>query len=433
MTPEPPPPLLIRDARVLTLAGGGPRRGAELADLAPIDRADVLIEHGRIAGVAPSDERERADAPAGPSVSPPGPPPADLRTIDARGRVLMPGFADAHTHLCWAGDRLDEWKLKQRGATYLELLEAGGGIMSTVRAVREATEAQLADELRGRLHRALREGTVAVEIKSGYGLTTPDELKMLRAAARAAETWPGVVSLTACIGHAIDPDVERAVFVARTIDETLPAVHDEFPHAAIDAYCERGAWSLDECVRLFDRALALGHPVRVHTDQFHALGMTEWAIDRAAEGAAVLSVDHLEATGPETADRLGSSGVACVLLPCSGFHVDGRFAPGRELADAGAHVVVATNANPGSAPCLSPPMAIALATRSLGLTAAEAIAATTANAAALLGLDDAGAVQPGRRADLVLLAHTDERQLGYEFGGSPVDTVICDGEIVAQS
>ena len=382
--------------------------------LSTLDRADVLIDEGQIAAIGPSTQ-----------------PPMGACVVDAAGRVLMPGFVDCHTHACWAGDRLDEWEMKRRGATYLQILESGGGIMSTVRAVRAATREQLAHSLLARLNAMLTEGTMAVEVKSGYGLSTADELKMLGAIADAAQRWPGRVRMTACIGHAKDPEVDAEAFVDRTIHETLPAVHAAFPDCTIDAYCEKGAWSLDETVRLFEAAADLGHPLRVHADQFNELGMVDAAI-----GLGVVSVDHLEATSPEALMRLAESETMGVMLPCSGFHVDGRYADGRRFVDAaggGGALAIATNCNPGSAPCHSMPMAIALAVRHLGLTAAEAIAACTVNAAALLGLRDAGTIEPGKRADLVLLRHTDERQLGYEFGGRHADLVVCAGRVVFEA
>jgi imidazolonepropionase len=401
--------VVITNARILTLRGDRPKRGPTAADIGAIEHGSVHVEGGRIVTV----EHGSLDVPG-------------ARVIDAGGRVVMPGFVDAHTHACWAGDRLDEWERKQRGATYLEILESGGGIMSTVRSVRAASEVDLAELLLDRLNAMLREGTTSVEVKSGYGLSTEDELKMLGAIERAAEQWKGRVSPTACIGHAKDPD--RADFVKYTINETLPAIHERFPGITIDGYCEQGAWSVDETVRLFEAAKALGHPLRIHADQFNALGMLERAIELGAH-----SVDHLEATTPESLERLARSGTMGVMLPCSGFHVDGRYADGRFFIDHGGALVTATNANPGSAPCLSVPMSIALATRHLGITAHEAIVACTANGAALLGFDDVGSIEPGNRADLVMLRHTDERQLGYEFGGSHCDLVMVGGEIVVDS
>ena len=417
--PSPPPPVLIRNARVLTLQGEGVRRGSAMGELGVVPCADVLVRDGAVAEVWPrAGEEARSDGrDARPTRD------GETEEIDAAGRVLMPAFVDAHTHACWAGERLDEWEMKQQGATYLELLKAGGGIMASVRSVRAASEDELFEGLMQRLGWMLREGTTSVEVKSGYGLSTADELKMLRAIRRAGEAWEGFVSPTACIGHAIDRDVDG--FVEQTISETLPAVHEEFPGVTIDAYCEDGAWSLDETVRLFEAAKELGHPLRIHADQFNSLGMLREAVRLGA-----VSVDHLEATCAEDLELLARSESFGVMLPCSGFHTDGRYGDGRGFIDAGGKLVIATNVNPGSAPCSSVPMAIALGVRHLGISAAEAICACTANAAALLGLDDRGRIEPGMRADLVLLRVRDERELGHTFGGNPADLVLCGGRVV---
>lgn len=403
--------VVFRGARVLTLTtgaerAGGPLRGKALRSWDVIERADVLVEGGRIVRV-----EERIGDVKG------------SREIDARGRVLMPGFVDCHTHMCWAGDRLDEWELRRAGATYLEILKAGGGIMSTVRAVRDAREKELARALRERLHAALREGTTTVEVKSGYGLTMDDELKMLRVIAGANGADAQTVVPTALLGHALD--AERDNFVNETIEETLPRVSREFPGIVVDAYCEEGAWSVDACARLFERAAALGHPCRVHADQFHSLGMTALAVERGFR-----SVDHLEAATEDELRALARSDTFGVMLPCSGFHVDGRYADGRAFVDAGGLLAIATNCNPGSAPSSSMPFAVALAARELGLSAKEAIGACTRNAAAVLGLKDRGHIAPGARADLILLRHTDERALAYEFGGDPVEVVALGGDVV---
>jgi imidazolonepropionase len=413
--PLPASRLVIRNARVLTLAGPRQRRREGMRDLGVMARADVIVEGGLITGLPAAGGT-------------PAPPAAETEVIDAAGRVLMPGFVDCHTHACWAGDRLDEWEMRRRGASYLEILKAGGGIMSTVRAVRAASEEELARLLRDRLAAMLRCGTTTAEVKSGYGLSAADELKMLRAVAvtqrrsDAATQLPGVSS-TALLGHAIDGDVPQ--FVERTISKTLPEVSREFPGIPVDAFCEQGAWSLEDTVRLLARAKELGHPVRVHADQFNSLGIVRDAIRLGA-----VSVDHLEATTAEDAAALGRSETFGVILPACGFHVDGRYASGRKLIDPGVKLAVATNYNPGSAPTPSMPMAIALAVRHCGLDPAEAIIACTLHGAEVLGLSDRGQIAPGQRADLILLRHTDERMLAYEFGESPVDVVIRAGEVV---
>lgn len=402
--------LLIRGARVLTLAEGPrPRRGADLANLSVLPRGDVLIEGGTIAEVGAAIE-----------------PPPGAALLEADGRVLMPGFVDCHTHACFAGSRLDEWEQERRGVPYLEILKGGGGIMSTVRATRVASQEELQRSLGRRLELMLRAGTTTAEVKSGYGLTTPDELKMLRAIRGAGGIWEGTVVPTALLGHAIDPECEG--FVDGVIGDTLHEVSAEFPEIAADAYCENGAWSVEQCVALFEAARAKGHAVRVHADQFNSLGMVQAAIRLEAR-----SVDHLEASTDDDLGALARSATYGVGLPACGFHADGRYANLRRFVDAGGAACIASNFNPGSAPCLSMAMIVALAVRHCGLSPAEAIAAATVNPATLLGLEDRGTIALGQRADLVLLRHRDERALAYEFGDVPIDAVVCGGAAIFQT
>ena len=400
--------LHIRNARILTLAaasGAEARRGKVLGDLGVVPAGDVVVTEGRIAAVGPGLTA-----------------PADATVIEANGRVLMPGFVDCHTHACWAGDRLDEWEMKRRGVPYLEILKKGGGIHATVRAVREATQKQLAANLRDRLAAMLREGTTTVEVKSGYGLTTEAELKMLRAIRRAAADWPGTVVPTALLGHAFEGALDS--YARMVVKEMLPEISKEFPDIAVDAFCEKEAWSVEACVKLFEKAHK-HHPIRVHADQFNPLGMIPEAVRLFAR-----SVDHLEASRKDDLVALAKSPTLGVILPCTGFHTDGRYARAGFFVDQGGAVALATNCNPGSSPVHSMPFAIALAVRHCGLTPAEAIAAATINAAAVLGLKDRGRIEPGLRADLILLHHKDERLLAYEVGGNPVDRVICNGTVV---
>ena len=402
--------LLIRQARLLTLATGvRPRRGPALRELGVVPRGDVLVQDGKVAAVGPD-----LTAPEGAEI------------IDADGRVLMPGFVDCHTHACWAGERIGEWEEILRGVPYLDILKRGGGIHATVRAVREATRKQLASALRERLDHMLRAGTTTVEVKSGYGLTIEAELKMLHAIQRAGHEWPGTVVPTALLGHAIEGDADD--YTRMVVREMLPAVWHEFPGIAVDAYCEREAWPVEACVRLFERARKHGLPVRVHTDQFSSLGMIPEALRLHAA-----SVDHLEAASNADLAALAESHTIGVVLPVSGFETNRRFARARRLVDAGGIVALATNCNPGTAPSHSMPFAIALAVRCCGLTPAEAIVAATANAANVLGLTDRGTIAVGQRADLILLRHKDERLLAYELGGNPVEVVICGGKLVAST
>jgi len=250
-------------------------------------------------------------------------------------------------------------------------------------------------------------------------------LKMLHAIQRATNEWPGTIVPTALLGHAVEGDV--ADYTREVVREVLPKVWHEFPGVTIDAYCEKGAWPVEACFRPFVRARKHRLPVGVHADQFNSLGMIAEALRLHA-----VSVDHLEATSAEDLAALAASHTFGVLLPVTGFQTNGRYARGRKLVDLGGLVALATNCNPGTAPSHAMPFAIALAVRHNRLTPAEAIAACTVNAAALLGLRDRGTIAAGQRADLVLLRHRDERMLAYEVGDSPVDVVVCAGKIVAR-
>lgn len=435
-TRQAPPPagttLIIRNARVVTLTKtgqmpAGPARGEAMAELHTIDRADVYIAGARIAEVrASSAKQSKAPAPGGKSAptTTPTSAPTLVDEIDANGRVLMPGLVDCHTHACWAGSRLDEWDQRRRGVPYLTILKRGGGIMATVRAVREATLEDLTASLLDNAFEMLAMGSTTIEVKSGYGLTLAAELKMLHAIAAAQARFPGLLVPTALLGHAIDD--EQPGFVGRVTRETVPAVAAEFPGIAVDAYCEKGAWSVEQCVKLFSRARELDLPVRVHADQFNSLGMAPAALHLGAT-----SIDHLEATTKEDLTAIAqSTTTTAVMLPACGFHADGRYARGRSLIMQGGALAIATNRNPGSAPCGSMPLVMAIAVRHMGLSPQEAITAATLNPACVLGLRDRGWIGPGARADVLLLKSADERSIAFEFGTSPIAQVIVAGRKV---
>ena len=407
-------PIALVDARVLTLAPEGrtpgrPRRGNMLADLGVIDRGWVLVRNGRI---------EKVGQGQAPRFDP------DTEVMDAQGRVVMPAFVDSHTHACFVGDRNDEFEARLAGASYLEILAAGGGIMSTVRSIRTASVSELTEALRLRLQQTARLGTGTIEVKSGYGLDTASELKMLEAIAVVAADAPQTVVPTFLGAHALDADRSNpADGVEEIIDRTLPAAVEAHPGIACDAYCEESAWSLEDCRRLFEAASRRGCPIRVHTDQFNSLGMTGLAIEMGAR-----SVDHLEATSPEDIERLAASETIGVLLPNSGFCLDDRYAPGRTLVDAGAAIAVASNFNPGSAQSPSLPFAMSLACRKCRLTPAESITAATFNAACVLGLQhEVGSIESGKRADLLMLDTPDERALAVEVAGPGPIGVMLEG------
>jgi imidazolonepropionase len=389
---------LVANARVLTLdgpGGGASRRGAAMRELGAIDRGFVAVRGGRIVATGA------------------GEPPrefAGLPRIDAAGRVAMPAFVDCHTHLCHAGSRFDENDLRTAGVPYLEILKRGGGILASVRATRAAGVAELAEGVRKRLDDAARLGTATVEVKTGYGLDPASELRMLEAIRLAAAASASRVVPTFLGAHARDPG--RPDAFDEIVREGLVAARAGGA-AFADIYCEEGAFSPDETRRYLEAARAAGLPLRVHADQFHALGGVELALALGAR-----TVDHLEASRPETLAAVAASDATAVLLPGCGFHLDGRYADGRKLVDLGAAVAIATNMNPGSSPTLSMPFTIALAVKHAGLMPSEAIVAATVNAAAALGLGhETGRIAPGLAADLQLLDACDERSLAYEYGG----------------
>jgi imidazolonepropionase len=405
--------VLFTNARILTLAQptaragstGGPRRGHAMRDLGVVERGHVHVVDGRIAAVGAGD------------------PPPELRATrhDCDGCVLMPAFVDCHTHACWGGDRYAEVAERLAGVPYLDILARGGGIMSTVRATRAAFAGDPLGEgllriLARRAHEMRRRGSLAIEVKSGYGLDRVTELEMLRAVRahgrNAEHDGDGFFVPTFLGAHAIDGD--ETAYCTRVIEELLPEVVAEFGPIACDAYCEKGAWSPAWTKRLFERALSLGCPLRVHVDQFNELGFLETALEMGAR-----SVDHLEATSREGLVRVARSQSTAVLLPGCGLTLDGRYANGRFLVDEGAAVAIATNCNPGSSPIVSMPFVIALAARFCGLTPAEAITAATYNAACVLGIErETGSIEVGKRAHFVLLPTHDERALACEWAMS---------------
>jgi imidazolonepropionase len=401
--------IAIENARIVSCvppAGGGALRGGAMGALRVIERGHVIVENGRIAAVG-----------AGPAVT-----RAVSARIDARGRVLMPAAVDCHTHACWAGERWGEWEQKRAGASYLEILKAGGGILSTVSAVRAASRDALASQLAERLAEMRAVGTGAVEVKTGYGLDAETELKMLEAILAVRAVWPAPVVATLLLGHALDRENPAQV---TDMCALLERVAQRVPNAAVDAYCEEGAWNVAMCRTLFAKARDLGLPVRIHADQFNAIGALELALEFGAR-----SVDHLEASTASGMAALAASASIGVALPVCGFALDGRFADGRKLIDQGGALAIASNWNPGSAPSPSVQFAAALAAKHMRLTAAEAICAVTYNAACVLGLEGStGSIGVGLRADLQLLAHRDERAYAHEVAGPGPDLTILGGDL----
>jgi imidazolonepropionase len=417
--------MLIHSASQLLTIPGGPQRGKDLGNLGIFADGAVLIREGIIEAVGSTPEL-RTDYPNEPELS-------------AAGRVVMPGFVDPHTHLLWAGDRAAEFEMRLEGKTYLEILAAGGGILSTVRATRQASVEQLMEETRPRLQAMLEYGTTTAEAKTGYGLETQAELRMLQALLSLNEEGPLELALTHMGAHAIAPEYKDRPddYTEYICQEMLPQTRlwwQEYapglPLPFVDVFCETGAFSLEQSERIFASAQALGFPLKIHADEFDNLGGASLA---ARYGA--VSADHLVKTSAEDIQALANSSTVAVGLPGTPFGLaDPQYTPARRILEADGLLAVASDTNPGTAWCESMQFVIALACRYMRLTPAQAIAAATVNAAAAINrADRIGSLEVGKQADILILSVPDYRHLGYRFGTNLVQTVVKKGNIVFQA
>ena len=342
--------------------------------------------------------------------------------MDAAGKVVCPGLVDCHTHLIFAGERVNEWEQKLQGVSYLDILQAGGGILSTVRATRAAPLGAIATQSLVFLREMLRQGTTTVEIKTGYGLDTANELKLLHAIAALAEQTPLDLVPTLLPAHTTPPEFAGHTddYVKFIIEEILPAANAWHRASSLaprpfscDVFCERHAFDVLQSRQLLTAARALGLGVKLHADQFTELGGVELAVELGA-----VSVDHLDVTSSAGIRALAGADTLAVVLPAVNFHLgSAHYADARGLIDAGAALALATDFNPGSAPCLSLPLVMAIACRSQHLTPAEALNAITINAAHAIGLGhQVGSLEVGKQADLLVLDTPDYRQLAYWLG-----------------
>ena len=412
--------VVCRLAQVASAAGTeGPVRGAAM-DAVEVIEGDVWIAsmYGEIVAIGHGYEiRDRLELADGAEV------------IDAHGMVAVPGLIDCHTHACFAGDRVAEFDLRVRGASYEEIHAAGGGILSTVRATREATQGELLDLLSPRLTSMLEHGTTAVEVKSGYGLSFDGELMMLRAIEDAYGIAHQRVNPTVLAAHAVPPEADDAdMHIATCVGGILPEVSEWALARQADIFLERGAFDVEQSRRYLLKAKELGLTPRLHGDQFSEMGAIDLAIEVGAR-----SVDHLEATKARGVAKLAKSDVAAVLLPTAALTLNLPMPPGRALIDKGAIVALATDFNPGSSPCDSLPTVMHLACTQLHLSPAEALTAVTANAAHVLELEDVGRLRVGQRADIVIVDAPDWRYLAYRLGTDAVKRVIIDGTEVYES
>lgn len=414
--------MLIHSASQLLTLAGGPQRGPRLGSLGLIEDGAVLVRGSHIEVIGSTTELLKQF-------------PSEER-FDASGRVVMPGFVDPHTHLVWAGDRAAEFEMRLQGKTYLEIMAAGGGIVSTVRATRQAGVDDLLAQARERARGMLRSGTTTAEAKTGYGLELHAELRQMEALLRLDAEGPLELAFTFLGAHAVPEEFkgDPQGYTRRVSEQMLPGLLDWWrAHAAqrplpfVDVFCETGAFDLAQSRAILEAAQRLGFPLKIHADEFDNLGGAGMAA-----GLGAVSADHLVKTSPEEIRQMAESGTAAVALPCTPFGLaEAHYTPARAFVQAGGLLAIATDLNPGTAWCESMQFALALACRYLRLTPAQAVAAATINAAAAIGLhEQVGSLEPGKQADLLLLSVGDYRHLGYRFGGNLVERVIKRGEVV---
>jgi imidazolonepropionase len=354
-------------------------------------------------------------------------PAASYEEHDLGGAWITPGLIDCHTHLVFAGTRAGEYAQRLRGRSYAEIAREGGGILSTMRAVRAASLQQLIDESAPRLQALLAEGVTTIEIKSGYGLTLADEAKMLRAARALAKAYPVTVKTTFLAAHTVPPEFTgRAdAYIDTIIADWLPELHAEGLIDAVDVFCESIAFNVAQSERLFDAAHKLGIPVKMHAEQLTNLGGTQMASRHHA-----LSCDHLEYATEADAAALAASKTVAVLLPIAFYCLaDEHKPPIQAFRSAGASMALATDCNPGSAPATSLLLTLSMGTRLFGLTSEEALAGVTRHAARALGLSDRGTLAPGKVADFVIWNVRAIEELSYWIGFNPRRTVVRAGRI----
>lgn len=407
-----PPPKLWRNARLATMR-------ADMPGLGIVENGAVLARSGRISFAGPE-----AELPAG--LVDPSDPAGGLEIVDCEGRWITPGLIDCHTHLVWAGNRAREFELRLAGASYEEVARAGGGIVSSVRALREASEDRLVAEALPRLDTLIAEGVTTVEVKSGYGLDTESETKSLRAARRLGAERQVRVRTTFLGAHALPPEHagDKAGFIAKVAGEMLPAIAAEGLADAVDGFCEGIAFSPEEIARVFDAATAAGLPVKLHADQLSDLSGAALA---ASYGA--LSADHLEYASEAGAAAMAKAGTVAVMLPGAFYFIrETKVPPIETFRRQGVAMAVATDCNPGTSPLTSLLLTMNMAATLFRMTVDECLLGVTRNAAKALGLGvEAGTLEAGKSADLAIWDIESPAELVYRMGFNPLHARVWRG------
>jgi imidazolonepropionase len=401
--------LITGISQLVTAEGPGPKHGLAMRELKIVDRAAIAISAGVIVWTGRESERV---------------PEADA-IVDVGGRAVVPGLIDPHTHAVWAGNRLADFEARTSGSTYEQILAAGGGIRSTIRATAAASQDDLVALAKPRIDSLIASGATTIEVKSGYGFTPEAELAMLEAIRALSASSPAQIVPTLLIHIPPAVAAERSSYISRVCEELIPEVARRNLATAVDIFVEKEAWQVPEAEVLFHRAKQYGLAIKLHSDQFHSIGGLDLGVRLGA-----LSVDHLEASGPAQIAAIAASSTIATVLPGVSLHLGIPSAPGRKLIDAGAAVAVGTDLNPGSSPLFSSCAALALSVRLNGLTVEEALIAGTVNAACALGIKNVGRLQAGCAADFLVLHSSDWRDLLYTLGANPVWNVWIAGKRV---
>jgi imidazolonepropionase len=413
--------MLIHSASQLLTLAGGPQRGHTLGTLGIIENGAVVVRDEKIVAVGKTDDLRLAYP--------------DEPTLDAARCVIMPGFVDPHTHLIWAGDRANEFEMKMAGTPYLDILAAGGGIISTVKATRTASLESLIVQTRPRLLRMFAHGTTTAEAKTGYGLNAASELRLLKALLALDDEGPLDLAITFLGAHAIAPEYrdDPQGYTDEVTNTMLPMLKDWWgthaPHhdlPFVDVFCEDRAFTLEQSRQILTRAASLGFPLKIHADEFDNIGGASLAVELGAASA-----DHLVKTSDADIVALGNSDTVAVSLPCTPFGLaEHDYTPADKLIAADAILALATDCNPGTTWNESMQFVIALACRTMKLTPAQAIAATTINSAyAIRRADKIGSIEVGKQADMLILSVSDYRQVGYRYGTNLVKQVVKRGRV----
>ena len=411
--------LIIKNATISTPTGNSARKGAEMAALKTIPNGAIVVDNGIITYVGPQDSM--------PQIS----DSERYNVIDAGGRAVLPGFVDSHTHLIFGGYRPDEFEWRLKGDSYMSIMERGGGIQSTVNATRTEDVNSLVDKAQWFINRMSAMGVTTVEAKSGYGLDTATELKMLEAIDRLATT-PGqklrIIS-TFLGAHAVPKEYKGRTgeYVDMMIKEMLPAVKGKAKFC--DIFTEKYVFEIEDSRRFLKAAREAGFQLKLHADEIVTLGGAELAAELGA-----VSADHLLHVSDKGVADMAKAGVVATLLPLTAFTLKEPYAPARKFIDNGAAVALATDLNPGSCFSGSIPLTIALACIYMGMSIEETITALTLNGAAALDIaQSTGSLEPGKEADIIILNYENYRMLPYYVGMNCVSTVISRGTVVAQN